>query len=155
MRQTNLVFLVKDQEICLAMKKRGFGMGKWNGYGGKLEAGETVTSAAVREVKEEIGVELKEEDLVRVAALKFYFHEGKKDWEQELIIFITKKWHGEPTESEEMRPQWYTFEDIPFEQMWPDDKVWLPKVLAGKKLKGDFYFNDAADGFERYDLREI
>ena len=43
-----LLFVRKDDEILLGMKKRGFGTGKWNGFGGKIEAGETIEQAAVR-----------------------------------------------------------------------------------------------------------
>ncbi|MEA3273570.1 MAG: hypothetical protein U9Q72_03200 [Patescibacteria group bacterium] len=39
-----------------------------------------------------------------------------------------------------MQPKWFSIKDIPFDQMWDDDKYWLPHVLAGKKLKGKFIF---------------
>ncbi|MCP5842996.1 NUDIX domain-containing protein, partial [Klebsiella pneumoniae] len=51
-----LLFLRRDDELLLAMKKRGFGAGKWNGVGGKIEAGETIEDALVRECQEEINV---------------------------------------------------------------------------------------------------
>eukprot|EP00056_Hartaetosiga_gracilis_P017259 m.6783 g.6783 ORF g.6783 m.6783 type:complete len:151 (-) comp5533_c0_seq1:454-906(-) len=50
-----LVFAFADEDrkrILLGMKKRGFGKGKFNGFGGKLEKGETVEEAAVRELQE-------------------------------------------------------------------------------------------------------
>ncbi len=43
-----LVFLVDDDRVLLGMKKRGFGAGKWNGFGGKVEPGETIEEAAIR-----------------------------------------------------------------------------------------------------------
>ena len=58
-----LVFLRREGEVLLGMKKRGFGEGKWNGFGGKVEAGETIVEAAAREVKEECGYVVKTEDL--------------------------------------------------------------------------------------------
>lgn len=51
-----LLFLIKDDHVLLAMKKRGFGAGNWNGVGGKIEAGESIEQALVRECQEEIGV---------------------------------------------------------------------------------------------------
>ncbi len=61
MKNTTLLFLVKKDadtitEICLAMKKRGFGTGRFNGTGGKLQEGETIEDACMRETKEEIDV---------------------------------------------------------------------------------------------------
>ena len=43
-----LVRDVPQRRILLGMKKRGFGAGKWNGFGGKLEPGESVQEAAKR-----------------------------------------------------------------------------------------------------------
>ena len=56
MRRAVLVFFIRGQTILLANKKRGFGVGKWNGIGGKQKRGETVIDAARRECQEEIGV---------------------------------------------------------------------------------------------------
>jgi 8-oxo-dGTP diphosphatase/2-hydroxy-dATP diphosphatase len=47
---------VSSWRILLGMKKRGFGMGKWNGFGGKVEPAETVEDAALRELEEEAGL---------------------------------------------------------------------------------------------------
>lgn len=154
MRQSTLCLLVRDDEILLAMKKRGFGAGKWNGYGGKPLDGENIEQTALREMQEEIGVTVESADLTKVACLEFYF-KTKKEWDQEVNIFVAKKWTGKPVETEEMKPQWFKFKEIPYDQMWPDDKYWLPKVLAGQKLEGEFYFNDDNTGFEKFDLREV
>lgn len=53
-----LVLLVNQekQEILLGMKKRGFGVGKWNGFGGKVSEGETIFQGALRELKEEASI---------------------------------------------------------------------------------------------------
>ncbi len=133
-----LAFLLKENEICLAMKKRGFGEGNWNGYGGKVGEGETVAAAAVREIKEESGVEVNERDLFEIALTDFIFEDGKH-----LLVhtYVTRVWVGEPIETEEMRPRWYTFDAIPYDLMWADDIHWLPRVLKGEKLRGTVYFN--------------
>ena len=49
LREATLLFLVKNGQVLLAMKKRGFGAGRWNGVGGKVHAGESVAETAVRE----------------------------------------------------------------------------------------------------------
>ncbi len=154
LRKVTLCFLLKRGQVLLAMKKRGFGVGKWNGYGGKVQSGETVEAAAVRELNEESGVEAAVADLYHVATLRFYF---KKDqtWNQEVYVYGLQQWSGEPVESEEMRPQWFAFERIPYGEMWVDDTYWLPQVLQGKKLEAEFYFNDAASGYEKLEVREV
>ncbi|HET6924778.1 MAG TPA: NUDIX domain-containing protein, partial [Candidatus Saccharimonadales bacterium] len=56
MKVCTLALLVRNDSILLAMKKRGFGQGLWNGAGGKVEAGETIEQAMIRECQEEISV---------------------------------------------------------------------------------------------------
>ena len=131
-----------DNEILLAMKKRGFGMGKWNGVGGKpdLEKGDkTIIDTAIRETEEEIGV--KPSNLKKVALLRFRFP-YEENWNQDVYVFLTNNWEGELKESEEMLPKWFKTSEIPYQEMWDDDKFWLPHILAGKKLEADFIFKE-------------
>lgn len=137
LKEATVLLLLKDDQVLLAMKKRGFGVGKWNGVGGKPDAGEEITYTAKRESEEEIGVTPLNHR--KVAIFKYHFpHDnfGMKVW-----IFTATEWQGEPTESEEMRPQWFKFEDIPYSEMWSDDEVWMPKILEGKLLNGSFMFD--------------
>jgi 8-oxo-dGTP diphosphatase len=137
MKTCTLLFLLRDDEILLAMKKRGFGTGHWNGVGGKIEPGETLEQAAIRECQEEIGVT--PHGLEKVAVHDFVFPEGTEDIK--VHTFIAKTWEGEPHETEEMAPQWFKVSEIPYTQMWDDDIVWLPLVLQGKKLQTRFTFD--------------
>jgi mutator protein MutT len=139
MKDLSLLFLLRGDEILLAMKKRGFGAGRWNGVGGKIEPGETIEQAAVRECQEEIGVEPLE--IEKVAVHEFY---GPNEPIGKVHVFLSRKWVGEPFETEEMAPLWHKLEEIPYDDMWQDDRVWLPQVLAGRKLEGKFSF-DAED----------
>lgn len=141
MKETNICFLINDEKVLLGMKKRGFGTGKWNGFGGKVQEGEDVKVAAAREVKEEAGVDILPEDLKEAGILEFRF-QNNPDWDNSCHIFTATKWTGEPSESEEMRPQWYKINALPFESMWIDDPHWVPLVLEGKKIKGKFLFDD-------------
>lgn len=133
------------------MKKRGFGKGRWNGVGGKPKDNETVEEAARRETLEEIGVEISVID--HVGTLEFHFLHNP-DWDQQVLVYSTKVWSNEPGESEEMAPKWFDLNEIPFEEMWPDDKYWLPKVLEGKKIEAEFVFGEG-DKIERMRVEEI
>ena len=138
----------------MAMKKRGFGEGKWNGVGGKVDEGETIEEAAVREMKEEIGVDAEVNELRSVGNIKFLFNEYP-DWNQHVHIFFVENWEGEPRESEEMRPAWYDKNEIPYEQMWVDDPHWLPLVLTGKTIEGEFYFKEKGGEIDKFSIKEI
>ena len=121
------------------MKKRGFGVGKWNGFGGKVLPTETIEEAARREVQEEAGIQVK--DLNKVGILDFIFCGSTEILE--VHVFKSEKFSGIITESEEMKPQWFHLDEIPFDQMWPDDPFWIPLFLSGKKFKGTFSFGES------------
>lgn len=145
LKQRSLLFLMKDDKVLLGMKKSGFGQGKWLGIGGKVEIDESIEEATVREATEEIGVIPR--DIQRVATLNFYFpHVEKPDhWNQQVCVFIAKKWDGEIRESEEIYPKWFHFNEIPFNLMWSDAIHWLPRILEGNKLIGSFLFINESD----------
>jgi len=129
------------REVLLGLKKVGFGAGKYTGFGGKVEAGETVTAAAVRELWEETGVRTQEEDLRWVGHLTFLFP-ANPAWDQTVYVFLVTKWEGEPRESGEMRPAWFPVGHLPFDRMWQDGAHWLPRVLAGERVRAVFVFGE-------------
>jgi len=57
-------------------------------------------------------------------------------------VYITETWEGEPEESEEMKPKWFALHEIPYNDMWDDDRIWLPQLLEGKTIKGTFHFDE-------------
>ena len=132
MKQLTLCLIHQDSKLLLGLKKRGFGQGRWNGFGGKLNEKETIEEAAKRELKEESGIYAHE--LEKRGVIVFEFQDDQEDLE--VHIFHVTKFEGEPTESEEMKPEWFNIQDIPFKQMWADDKHWFPLFLEGKKFKG-------------------
>lgn len=149
MRQSCLCLIIKEEinnisELLLAMKKKGFGEGWWNGTGGKYDPSKgdkSILDSAHRETHEEIGIKIKNPQ--KVAVIDFYFLEppkGKK-FDQQVHVYLVREWQGEPEESEEMQPQWFKKEEIPFTEMWDADQHWLPHVLEGKKLKAKFSFD--------------
>lgn len=124
--------------VLLGMKKRGFGAGRWNGFGGKLHEGETLEDAAQREVREEAGIEVK--DLEEVGQIDFEFRGNLEILE--VHIFRATEFTGEPRESDEMKPEWFDEDNLPFEHMWPSDIYWMPLLLVGKKFKGRVLFGE-------------
>lgn len=134
-----LCIIHQHPKILLGMKKRGFGAGRWNGFGGKVSAAETIEDAAKREIKEEAGIEVR--DLNKVGIIDFEF-KGNPEILQ-VHIFKASDFTGDPEETEEMRPEWFDINEIPFASMWQDDKYWFPLFLENKKFQGKFLFDDA------------
>lgn len=113
-----LAIVCRDFEILLGMKKKGFGEGKWNGFGGKVEAGERVEEATKRELLEEAFIEAKKIQKMGVIEFKFRDNLGEK---LRVHIFKVDEFSGKEKESEEMIPKWFNIREIPYIKMWPDD----------------------------------
>lgn len=137
--RSTLVKIFQDDKVLLGMKKRGLGVGKWNGFGGKLNKDETLKECAVREVLEESSLSIKEEDLQQIGILLFEFI--GENLILEVNVFRTNVFCGTPLESEEMNPCWFLLENIPYQTMWADDILWYPLMLKNNLFYGFFKFH--------------
>lgn len=152
MKKSNLCFCIKGDQVLLAMKKRGFGAGKWNGYGGKVQEDEAPKQAAVRELKEESGLTTEENNLTQVALIRFYFDGNPKF---ECYIYTLTQWEGEPIETEEMRPRWYEIKNLPYDGMWVADVKWIPLILNGETIEAEVNFNEAGDEVRGFEYKKV
>jgi len=131
-----LVFVILNRRILLIRKKQGLGAGKINGPGGRLEPGETFDASATREMREELGViPLKIECL---GEHRFQFMDGYSIY---VHVYRAPGLKGTPVETDEAVPLWVDVDEIPFEEMWEDDRIWLPVLLAGKRFSGRWIFD--------------
>lgn len=135
---TLCVVIRNDGAVLLGRKKRGFGMGKWNGFGGKVRQDEYAVDAAYRELSEEAGILAKEIELV--ATLDFIYEKDARI--HEVRVYKVASFTGEPVETEEMRPEWFSVSRIPYADMWQSDSLWLPQILAGRRMRGVCTFDD-------------
>ncbi|HWQ59818.1 MAG TPA: 8-oxo-dGTP diphosphatase [Candidatus Fimivivens sp.] len=150
-----LCIIEKEGKILLGMKKRGFGAGRWNGFGGKVEESESIEDAARREVFEECGLIVK--SLVKKGEIRFEFDDGTPG--RIVHIFKADDFDGEIKESDEMRPEWFEADAIPIKEMWAADAYWFPMFLEGKSFEGEFLYDrpttpDRAAVIVRKDLCE-
>ncbi|KAJ9461891.1 8-oxo-dGTP diphosphatase [Diplonema papillatum] len=114
-------------EVLLGHKARGFGKGKWNGFGGKVEAGETIEEGARRELMEEAGIAAVN---LRKRAVMYFWFDEEEEHLMEVHLFSGTDFTGDVTESEEMTPiAWFPVGSIPLDKMWPDDRFWLRHVI--------------------------
>jgi 8-oxo-dGTP diphosphatase len=134
-----LMFVVDAGKVLLIHKKRGHGAGKINAPGGKIEPGETAVECALRETLEEVGIKAIAPRLM--GTFKFV-DQVSSQWLG--YAFVATAYEGQPVETAEARPQWFEFERIPFALMWDDDQFWLPEILAGRAVTGEFLFDDGA-----------
>jgi len=128
-----------ERQILLGLKKRGFGAGKYNGFGGKLELKETLEESAVREVLEESCLQIKgvPKDALNWRGCLTYIYDTKTK-AMEVNVFDFDTWDGDAEETEEMQPSWFSHEDLPLTNMWADDTYWLQQYLNGE-LATPFY----------------
>lgn len=147
-----LVFIRTPTQILLGLKKRGFGVNKWNGFGGKLEPNELIVDAAARELKEECCLTVRTIDLSNIGHLEFTF-EGDPVM-MDVRVYSADVFNGTPTETEEMMPRWFTYDQIPYDEMWPDDRLWFPCMLKGKLFYGRFHYQ-GYDKILNYNIEEL
>ena len=133
--RANLCFILKDERVLLIRKKRGFGAGKINAPGGKIEPGETALESAIRETLEEVGVTPVSPQ--KRGELFFQFTDG---YSLHCTVFLALDCVGEPVETAEAAPFWTPLNAIPFAEMWADDAFWLPLLLGGASFRGYFTF---------------
>lgn len=138
LRPHTLCFVVEGDRVLLGKKKRGFGKGFYNGFGGKvdIESNETVLQAVERELYEEAGIQC---EAYRLEGKLYFIFEGIDPIEGFVYRGINRS--DEPVETEEMIPEWFNIEHIPYFSMWPDDVYWLPLFFEGKKFSYYAHFD--------------
>ena len=135
-----LCYLRYRSRVLLLRKAKGlFGEGKWNAPGGKLIGGETPEEGTLREMLEETG--LKVSGLHFHGILNFYLGRSRR-LDQVVFVFSCVRHTGKMRRSREGILRWFLIHQIPYSEMWEDDREWLPFLLEGENFVGDFHFTD-------------
>ena len=93
----------------------------------------------IRETQEEIGVTPTE--YTHVANINFKLGGFDATKQIAMAVYIAQNYAGEIVETEEMRPTWFKINEIPYDRMFAADQIWLPEVLAGKKISAEIVFD--------------
>jgi 8-oxo-dGTP diphosphatase len=137
--RATLLFVVEETRVLLIRKKRGLGAGKMNAPGGRIEPGERPIDGAIRECQEELCIT--PTGVREVGELSFQFADG---YALHARVFRASGFEGTPTETDEATPHWFTKDQLPFSEMWADDALWIPLMLAEKRFTGRFVFDGDA-----------
>ncbi len=148
MEESILCYVIKDGKVLLIEKKMGFGAGKINAPGGRLEAGETPEQCVVRELQEELGIT---PTRIRKAGVN-HFHNGKVH--MAVHIFTAGGFEGELKETDEAKPFWTSLGSIPFDRMWDDDVHWFPYMLEGRTFTSNFTYSKDWKSIMSYEITE-
>jgi len=133
-------------------KARGlFGEGKWNAPGGKLRSGENPSTGAVREMREETGLRVSR--LWFNGILNFYLGESK-ELDQTVFVFTSRRFSGKIRRGREGKLKWFAIDRISYDEMWADDRLWLPLLLEGKSIIRDFYFTGSYQKLVGHAIRQ-
>jgi 8-oxo-dGTP diphosphatase len=118
--------------------------GKWNGVGGKFEAGETPEECVIREVYEESGLSIRDPKLCGL--LIFPQFKGN-DWY--VFVFTANDFTGELIDSPEGRLEWIPDQSVPELNLWQSDHIFMPWIEAERFFSAKFiYEGDAMCDYE-------
>ena len=150
--ETTLCHIINGNKVLLKMAARGVSKGKWNGLGGKIDNGESPKQSAIREVREESGLVVK--DMRERGTL--YFYKGSRDiLFVKMHLFSATKFDGKLTESDEGKLKWFNLDKLPYDEMWDDDRFWWPLMFDGLKFEGEFVFDQEMNRVVSYSISKI
>ena len=119
--------------------------GKWNGLGGKFEAGETPEECAIREVKEECGLTIRNPELK--GFLTFPRFKDNEDWY--VFVFVVTDFDGELINSAEGNLEWIKDARLLSLNLWAGDHLFLEWMGQGRFFSGKFeYLNGSFRGHD-------
>lgn len=150
---TTLCYLERDGRYLMLLrckKKNDINAGKWIGVGGKFEQGETAAQCALREIREETGLTVRDLTLRGVVT----FHAD--GFSEVMHLFTATQWDGALTECDEGELRWVDKEEVFNLPLWDGDRVFLEMLVSGApyfdmtlRYRGDRLVQCVVDGKER------
>lgn len=138
-----LVFVENTEgKVLLGVKARKIGVGCWNGYGGGIEPNETPEQSALRELDEESGIKGDPSQLEKCGVVIFNnTKEDGKEFVCKMHVYFLRNTTAEVSTTEEMlTPKWFDKNELPYNNMMPADKDWVPYVMRGEKIQAEAWY---------------
>lgn len=149
-----LCFPYMDSHMLLGRKLEGFGLGKYNGFGGKFDKSKSdivIGDAAVRELLEESTLIADTSDLEKRAVIDFVFPANPR-YNQRVHVYFLNKWKGIPQRTKEMHPEWFPISSLPYDKMWDSDRLWLPQLIQKMSFHATFYWKEDNETVDLYKI---
>ncbi len=128
-----------QRKVLLGLKLTGaIGIGTYNGCGGKVEGTESAAACLVRESYEELGIEVFMHSLTHLAALTCIADTCGPY--MIVDVFSVGRFRGEPRETHDMRPEWFSCHEMPYDRMLEADRHFWPRLLAGEQFRANLYY---------------
>lgn len=141
MKLATLCYVMHDNKTLMLYrnkKENDYHQGKWNGLGGKFEQGETPEECAVREIREESGLIVKDPNLKGI--ITFPMFDGKDDWY--VFIFTFSGYEGELIDSNEGDLSWIDDDKLTDLNLWEGDSKFIPWLYQDKFFSAKFVYED-------------
>ena len=119
-------------------KENDYHKGKWNGLGGKLNLGESPEECAIREIKEESGLTVKNPSLK--GFLTFPNFDGVDDWY--VFVFTFDEFNGNLIDSPEGKLEWVPNKGLTSLNLWEGDKIFLEWIFSEKIFSAKFNYEN-------------
>ena len=142
MKLATLCYVQQDGKTLMLhriKKANDIHAGKWNGLGGKLEAGESPEQCVIREVAEESGLQIVQP---RYHGLLVFADFKSEDWY--VWVFSAQQFSGQLLDQEDAREghlEWIADEALGALNLWPSDLVFLPWLGTEKIFSARFQYD--------------
>jgi 8-oxo-dGTP diphosphatase len=137
-----LCFPIRGRQVLLGRKMKKIGQGRLNGWGGGIENGETPEESIIRELEEEAKIHALPSGLEKVGIVDFHnTNSDRTVFVCRVHVFFLHQWEGEAQPTDEViDPKWFDIGNLPLDEMMLADKIWLPMVLAGRKITAEAHY---------------
>lgn len=149
MKLATLCYVQKDDKTLMLYrnkKENDYHEGKWNGLGGKFELGESPEDCAIRELKEEAGLKVK--NIIMKGFITFPLFDGKDDWH--VFLFVIDRFEGALIDSPEGELKWIDNNKLSEINLWEGDKIFIPWLFEDKFFSAKFNYENGK--FKDYEV---